>query len=202
MIEKPGQGEPAADRGIGARVTVKEIPPVTAEDSRDVKAALVQIVPIPAPGEATAGSLGTWLVSDALGAPQTFSFKGAAWRLALRPERHYKPYSLTLQRFTHEIYAGTDIPKNFASHVTLIDPQRSVNRDVTIYMNHPLRYRGETFYQSGFEKGDQVTVLQVVRNPTFLAPYVGCLVIGAGLLIQFSRHFIGFSRQRKAAVGI
>ena len=78
-------------------------------------------------------------------------------RSRLRPARYYKPYSVTLQKFTHERYAGTEIPKDFSSRVTLIDPERSVNRDVLIYMNHPLRYRGETFYQAGFEKDDRTT---------------------------------------------
>jgi cytochrome c biogenesis protein ResB len=89
--------------------------------------------------------------------------------IALRPMRYYKPYSVTLQKFTHERYAGTEIPKNFASRVTLSDPERIVNRDVLIYMNHPLRYRGETFYQAGFQKDDQATILQVVHNPSFIA---------------------------------
>ena len=45
-------------------------------------------------------------------------------RLMMRPARYYKPYSVTLQKFTHERYAGTEIPKNFASRITLIDPER------------------------------------------------------------------------------
>jgi len=32
-------------------------------------------------------------------------------------------------------------------------------------MNNPLRYHGETFYQSGFKPGDQTTILQIVTNP-------------------------------------
>ena len=145
-------------------------------------------------------SLGIWLVSDALGAPQTFSCGGRTWMLTLRPARYYKPYSVTLQRFTHERYAGTEIPKNFASRVTLIDPERSVDRDVLIYMNHPLRYRGETFYQAGFQKDDKATILQVVHNPSFLAPYIACVIVAAGLLVQFGYHLVGFSRKRRAAV--
>ena len=92
--------------------------------------------------------------------------------------RYYKPYSVTLQKFTHERYPGTEIPKNFASKITLNDPERAVNRDVLIYMNHPLRYRGETFYQAGFQKDDQASILQVVHNPSFIAPYVACVVVG------------------------
>ena len=128
-------------------IAVEPVPRATAVDERDVPSAAIEILP------KDGGSLGTWLVSDALGAPQTFACGGRTWMITLRPARYYKPYSVTLQKFTHEKYAGTEIPKNFSSKVTLIDPERSVNRDVLIYMNHPLRYRGETFYQAGFQKG-------------------------------------------------
>jgi hypothetical protein len=184
---------PIATQGPGAMIAVEPIPRTTAADERDVPAAAVEILP------KDGGSLGIWLVSDALGAPQTFSCGGKKWMIALRIARYYKPYSVTLQKFTHEKYAGTEIPKNFASKVTLIDPERSVNRDVLIYMNHPLRYRGETFYQAGFEPGDTATILQVVRNPSFLAPYIACVIVAAGLLVQFGFHLIGFARKRRAA---
>ena len=141
----------------------------------------IEIVPIDLASGAAAPSLGTWLVSDALGAPQTFSCAGRTWQIVMRPARYYKPYSVTLQKFTHERYPGTEIPKNFASRVTLIDPERAVDREVFIYMNHPLRYRGETFYQAGFQKDDSASILQVVRNPSFIAPYVACVVVAAGL---------------------
>ena len=78
--------------------------------------------------------------------------------------------------------------------------ERSVNRDVLIYMNHPLRYRGETFYQAGFQKDDSATILQVVHNPSFIAPYVACVIVAAGLLVQFGFHLVGFSRQRRRAI--
>ena len=125
-------------------------------------------------------SLGTWLVSDALGAPQTFDCAGRSFRLELRQARYYKPYSVTLQKFTHEKYAGTEIPKNFASRMSLIDSERATNRDVLVYMNHPLRYRGDTFYQAGFQKDDSASILQVVHNPGFATPYVACIVVAAG----------------------
>jgi hypothetical protein len=117
----------------------------------------------------------------------------------MRPERYYKPYSLTLQKFTHERYPGTQIPKNFATAAVLSDPERNESRDVLIYMNHPLRYRGETFFQSGFEKNDTATILQDVYNPSFVAPYVACVIVGAGLLYQFAYHFVGFLRRRKTS---
>jgi hypothetical protein len=193
LSEAGGNVRPIANQGPGAMIAVEPIPNTTAQDERDVPAAAIEILP------KSGGSLGTWLVSDALGAPQTFSCDGRTWMLAMRTARYYKPYSVTLQKFTHEKYAGTEIPKNFASKVTLIDPERNVNRDVLIYMNHPLRYRGETFYQAGFQQDDRATILQVVHNPSFLAPYVACIIVAAGLLWQFGYHLVGFARQKRRA---
>jgi hypothetical protein len=189
--EAGGARPPIANKGPGAQVAVEPLPRSTGMNDRDVVSAAVEIF-------ATEGSLGTWLVSDALGAPQTFATAGQTWQLAMRPARYYKPYSVTLQKFTHEKYAGTEIPKNFASTVTLVDPERSVNRNVLIYMNHPLRYRGDTYYQAGFERDDRTTILQVVRNPSFIAPYVACIVVAAGLLVQFGYHLVGFARRRRS----
>src|SRR5882762_1777328 len=192
MLSQAGSGaRPIANQGPGAMIAVEPIPRTTAQDERDVPAAAIEIQP------KDGGSLGTWLVTDALSAPQSVSCGDRTWKIAMRTARYYKPYSVTLQKFTHERYAGTDIPKNFASKVTLIDPERNVSRDVLIYMNHPLRYRGETFYQAGFQPGDRATILQVVHNPSFLAPYVACVIVAAGLLVQFGIHLVGFARKRR-----
>jgi hypothetical protein len=195
MLSEAGSGaRPIANQGPGALIAVEPAPGATGVDERDVPSAAIEILP------KDGGSLGTWLVSDALGAPQTFSCGDRTWMIALRPARYYKPYSVTLQKFTHERYAGTEIPKNFSSRVTLIDPERAVNRDVLIYMNHPLRYRGETFYQAGFQQDDRATILQVVHNPSFMAPYIACVIVAVGLLVQFGSHLVGFARKRRAAL--
>src|SRR5438045_5145957 len=159
MLSQAGEGaRPIANQGPGAMIAVEPAPLATGVDERDVPSAAIEILP------KDGGSLGTWLVSDALGAPQTFACGGRAWLVTLRPSRYYKPYSVTLQKFTHEKYAGTEIPRNFSSKVTLIDPERSVNRDVLIYMNPPLRSRAETFYQAGFQKADWATIVEVWHN--------------------------------------
>ena len=198
--ESSNSVQPIADRGVGAQVSVQSLARATAPDEQNVVSAVIEIIPIDFASGGTQVSLGRWLVSDALSAPQGFSWMNRTWQLILRPARYYKPYSITLQKFTHERYAGSEIPKNFASRVTLIDPDKSANRDVLIYMNHPLRYRGETFYQAGFQKDDSATVLQVVHNPTFLAPYVACIIVAAGLLVQFGYHLVGFARRRRMAI--
>jgi hypothetical protein len=66
-------------------------------------------------------------------------------------------------------------------------------------MNNPLRHDGYTFYQASFEPGnDQVTILQVVRNPSWLIPYIACSMMTLGLLVQFCIHLFAFIGQRRA----
>jgi hypothetical protein len=200
LSEAINGARPIANQGPGSQIAVRPLPRATGVDDRDVVTAAIEIVPIDFATGMASPSLGIWLVSDALGAPQTFSCAGRTWQLVMRLARYYKPFSVTLQKFTHEKYAGTEIPKNFASRITLIDPEHAVNRDVLIYMNHPLRYRGETYYQAGFQQDDSASILQVVHNPSFIAPYIACVIVAVGLLVQFGYHLVGFSRRRRAAL--
>ncbi len=184
-----------ATNGLGKRYSVRSLPRATRMNDRDVMTAVVEIVPTGG-GE----SLGTWLVSDVMAVAQDFKLDGADWSLQLRPTRYYKPFSMTLKDFTHEVYPGTRIPKNFSSTINLADEENNEHRQVTIYMNHPLRYLGDTFYQSGFEPDNTGTVLQVVRNPSYQAPYIACVIVSIGLIFQFTFHLVGFARRTKPAV--
>lgn len=175
------EGDPAspATAGLGTRIAVRPLPPVTADDQEDTHAALVE--PVAADGT----SYGTFLVSDALEGPQAFVHGGRTWRLALRRKRYDLPFSLTLKDFKHDKYPGTEIPKNFSSLVRLKDAARGDDRDILIYMNSPLRHAGLTFYQASFGKNDTLSVLSVVRNPSWTVPYLACLMVAAGLLWHF-----------------
>ena len=183
---------PASTQGIGPTVTVSEVPRVTEMEKRDVPSAIVEVV-------TPQGSLGTWLVSEFVEEPQDFTVNHRTYQLALRPRRHYKPYSIQLLKFQHDVYPGTDIPKNFSSRVSLQRPDTGEKREVLIYMNNPLRYAGETYYQSGFDPDNRGTILQVVHNPSWLTPYLSCVLVGVGLLVQFATHLFGFSFKRRTA---
>src|SRR5439155_13601469 len=102
-------------------------------------------------------NLGTYLVSLYLNGPQEVKVGDKAYLIELRFRRTYKPYSIQLLKFTHEKYTGTEVAKNFASRVRLIDPANHEDREVLIWMNHPLLYKGETLYQSGCKPSDQTT---------------------------------------------
>lgn len=129
-------------------------------------------------------SMGTWLLSVALN-PQDLEVGGRHYHVAMRLRRNYLPFTLTLKEFHHDKYPGTDIPKNFSSLVRLKDPQRNEDRDVLIYMNHPLRYRGYTFFQSSFGKGDTLSIFQVVQNPGWQIPYLACILVALGMAWHF-----------------
>lgn len=132
--------------------------------------------------------------------PQSVIAGGRKYTFELRPERTYFPFSLTLLKATHTVYEGTDIPKDFRSRVQLKNPQTGENREVEISMNHPLRYDGLTFYQYQMDAGQAAaeaghtpsSVLQVVHNPSWLTPYIGCGMVAAGLIIQFMFHLVRF----------
>ena len=179
MVPLAPGAEPMATTGPGSRFAVREEPPTSRDDERDSVAAYVEVL-------ADGKSLGTFLVSNAFGMPQHFTADGRQFRIELRQRRYYLPFSLTLKEFRHDVYPGTDIPKNFSSLVRLNDPARGEDRDVKIFMNHPLRYGGKTFYQASFGKNDTMSVLQVVRNPGWLLPYLACVLVGAGLLVHFA----------------
>ena len=183
----------AATQGVGPQILATLQPLTFKQDERNLPAAYVELT-------GPDGPLGTWLVSPPL-EPQHFDFAGRTWKIALRFARHYQPYSLSLLKFSHDRYAGTEIPKNFSSRLRLATPDGRVDREVLIYMNNPLRYAGLTFYQAGFANNDTTTVLQVVRNPSWLIPYIACGVMTLGLGWQFGLHLIGFvGKRRRLAV--
>src|SRR4029453_1929035 len=110
------------------------------------------------------------------------------YTVELRPKRDYKPYSVELLEFRQEYYPGTRKPKDYISDVHLSDPERNEERDARISMNVPLRHRGETLYQSEIMFVGSGTVLQVVRNPGVLLPYIACTMISLGMLVHFGIH--------------
>ena len=130
--------------------------------------------------------------------PGKFTYKGKPYEIVMRPIRYYKDFTIQLLDFTHDRYLGTEIPKNFSSRVRLKNAESGEDREVLIYMNNPLRYGGETYYQGGFEPGDTVSILQVVRNPSWLTPYIACVLVSLGLVVQFMYHLVGFAKKRSA----
>lgn len=184
--------QPVANQGFGTSVVIVPEKLTYKPNERNIPSAYIEIV-------APEGSQGIWLASQMLAQAQTFQYAGKTWEIAFRQTRTYKPFALTLLKFTHDKYPGTEIPKNFSSRVRLKSDDGKEDREALIFMNNPLRYGGYTFYQAGFDNNDTTTVLQVVRNPGWLLPYIACVAMGLGLCIQFGITLAGFIRKRSAA---
>lgn len=188
----PGAPPSMATVGAGADMVAEPAPVTYSEDQNNWPTGFIELA-------GPEGTLGVWLVSTMLEEPQGFTYQGRTWQLSLRSRRSYLPFTLTLVKFTHDIYPGTDIPKNFASTVHLRGDDGQNDRTVVISMNSPLRFGGYAFYQAGYANNDHTSILQAVRNPSWQIPYVSCGMIALGLVVQFGIGLSGFFRRRAAA---
>ena len=223
-LETKGRGadaetlKPAATNGSGKFGHVVSRPEIKDDKlGRNFQWAVIEIIE-------DGKSLGTWLASARLN-PGEFEIGGQKWRVAMRNERYYLPYTMQLVRAKQEVYQGTTQAREFASRVQILNPETKEDRGADITMNNPLRYAGLTFYQSTMDQGERgpgtaallealtgrpraefagmeekeggrSSGLQVVGNPSMLAPYTGCLLVGFGMLWQFLFHLTGFLAKR------
>ena len=185
-----------ANKGIVERIDLQVIeqPVDYSQNAINTATAFIEIL------DASDKSLGVWLVSNVIDErfpPQIIQTDSQNLELALRFKRYYHPFTVELVDFTHEKYPGTEIPYNFSSEVFVNDLNQNKKQKALIYMNHPLRYGGLTFYQASFANEDTTSILQVVKNPGWLLPYISVLLMGLGMCFQFGMHFIQFSRKDK-----
>ncbi len=193
---EPGDTNPATvGRGLTNFAEYrKEISGVSTDPKMDAPSAYVTIF-----RKGTEESLGTYLLSR-FNKPDTLELDGKTYSIALRNTRYYKSFSVKLNKFSFDRYVGTNKPKNYSSDIRLVDPANEVDREYHIAMNEPLRYGGETFYQGGFiEETEKTTILQVVRNPGWLIPYISCIMVTLGMTIHFGIYLIAFLRKVRIA---
>jgi hypothetical protein len=222
-------GPPLTTNGVAVNFDFAPAPEIKTMDDKNIPTALIEInsaqgplgewivsgwtadsAMIDAMQQAYASQLGLDMarqITGELTQPQTVVAAGKKYTFVLRPERNNLPFSLTLLHATNSYYAGTDIPKDFRSRVQLQNARTGENREVEIYMNAPLRYDGLTFYQYQMTAGElaenagltPTSVLQVVQNPGWLTPYIGCALVAAGLVTQFLFHLGAFIAKRKTS---
>ena len=219
---------PVTTNGVAQHFDFRTAPDVTAMDEKNIPTAKIEIVTSNGSlgewvasgwsgdegmADAVRGSYARQMgaqmagvIAQRLTAPQTVAVGGKQFTFTLRPERIYTPFSLTLLKATHSVYPGTDIPKDFRSRVRLQNPRTGEDRELEIFMNTPLRYAGLTFFQYQMAAGEAAmsagempsSTLQVVRNPGWVTPYAGCILVALGLVVQFMIHLVGFISKRRA----
>lgn len=178
-----------ANKGHGLDYIVEEVRPGSGTDMDskvDLSAAYVAIK------DNSGAELGTYLLGlifSAQNESETITVDGKSYDVALRFKRTYKPYKFQLTDVRKDDYIGTDTARNYSSDVRLVDETRNVDRNVHIWMNNPLRFAGETFYQSGYHRDPMTqiegTTLQVVTNTGWMIPYVACMIVAIGMLAHF-----------------
>ena len=196
---EPAESPATAGRGLHRVALPKRATTGVDQDMMDFPSAYVNLK-----DKTTGKSLGTYLTSTWLSylgcQPDTVTIAGKTYQISLRPRRTYRDYTIALNKFEHKVFVGTDVAKDFRSFITLADPGTGENLKTEIYMNHPLRYRGQTFYQSGVPSLARGTILQVVRNFAWRLPYIACAMVAVGMLIHFGIMLVNFIT--KQGIGI
>ena len=192
--QKDDQPPNPATAGFGTRLIAQAVRASSGADSDgtiDLAAAYVKLTE-----KGTGTQIGTFLLAQQMAMQdlaEEVRLDNKTYQLSLRFERDYKDYQLRLHDVVKEDYAGTDVPRHYASDMNILDTKRNIDQDVKVWMNNPVRYAGETFYQSGYRKipagpaGKEVEIstIQVVENTGWMIPYVSCMLVMIGLLAHF-----------------
>lgn len=131
--------------------------------------------------------------------PEVVEVGDETYNVYLRYKRNYKPYSVTLTDVSKEDYEGTSTPRDYSSEIILKDSENDQQLEARVWMNNPLRYGGETFYQSNYgmlRDGREFTALSVVTNTGWMIPYVSCMIVAVGMLAQFLMTLTRFLNRR------
>lgn len=198
-----------ANKGVGLEVAAKEVAKSGGADSdMNLRSAYVELI-----DRKSDESLGTFMVSQLLSdrmmlVPGRYpndefdsvTIDGDSYDVGLRFHREVKDYWVQLEDVRRINYSGTETPRDYSSFVRIIDPKTGEDRKERVWMNNPLRYRGETFYQHNYTplpSGKEMTGIQVVRNSGWLIPYVACSITALGMLAHFLGTLTRFLRRRE-----
>ncbi|TWT76812.1 Cytochrome c biogenesis protein CcsA [Planctomycetes bacterium CA13] len=198
-----------ADQGVGTEVVAEQIAKAGgAMGAINVPAAYVELV-----DKQSGESMGTHMLSQLLSDRQmlmpgetipdefdSIAVDEAVYDIGLRYHREVKPYWVQLQDVRQITYSGTTTPRDYSSFIRIVDTETGEDRKERVWMNNPLRYRGETFYQSNYDtlpSGKEITGIQVVRNSGWLIPYVACSIAALGMLAHFFGTLMRFLARRR-----
>ena len=200
LSDRQPDQETLANAGFGKDLYVSQERAGAGADSDsavDVAACYVTLL-----RKGTKDELGTYMLTQRLDRPEEFEFEEKKYRLFLRFRHNPKPYAITLIDVARKNYVGTNTPQDYHSDIRLTDskhPGEGIKK--RIWMNNPLRYAGETFYQSKYDirGGREITVLQIVKNRGWMIPYVSCMLVIIGMLAHFAVTLARFLNRRSAA---
>ncbi|MEM7475185.1 MAG: cytochrome c biogenesis protein CcsA, partial [Planctomycetota bacterium] len=133
---------------------------------------------------------------------ETAEIDGRSFEMAIRYRQERKPYDVYLKDVERINYSGSATARDYSSVIVITDRETGVSQEDKAWMNNPIRYRGETFYQSRYNKipiSDERTIettgLQVVANAGWVIPYVCCMMAFWGMAAHFGGTFLRFAKR-------
>ncbi|MCC7390011.1 MAG: cytochrome c biogenesis protein ResB [Phycisphaerales bacterium] len=115
--------------------------------------------------------------------PTPLEVGGKPLMLQYGPVRIELPFTMKLEDFRKMDYPGSEMAMAYESDVQ-VTPDNGAPQAFKIHMNHPYKQDGWKVYQSGF-LGEDVTVLQVTRDPGLVPMYLACTSLCIGILVTF-----------------
>lgn len=140
-----------------------------------------------------------------------FNFDGLDFKIAYGNKTIELPFSIHLNKFILERYAGSESPSSYASEVTVIDNRTNVRKNHRIFMNNILDYNSYRFFQSSYDQDEKGTILSVNHDfwGTWIS-YIGYILMTIGFIITLfnkqsrfltlRRRIIEIRKERKAIV--
>ncbi|MFZ4521389.1 MAG: cytochrome c biogenesis protein CcsA [Bacteroidales bacterium] len=142
---------------------------------------------------------------------QDYNIGGLVFNIGYGEQPIELPFSIRLNDFILDRYAGSMSPSSYASEITLIDSRKNLKEDHRIFMNNVLDYNMYRFFQSSYDPDEKGTILSV--NHDFygtLVTYAGYILLTLGFILSLfnkNSRFHYLSRkigeiriQRKSAV--
>ncbi len=183
--------------GLGKFSVAKQLPAVTGmEENNDVSAVYVDLLE-KASQKVIQSLLVSQNASELRGVPlaEAATVDGNDYQFYLRFQRSYQPYSVKLIDVSRTNYIGTTTPRDYRSVIQISEPGSDETEEFSVWMNNPLRFKGETFYQTGHQDlgaGKEMTTLSVVNNQGWMLPYIACMIAMFGMFAQFGQTLFRF----------
>ncbi|MCX6296300.1 MAG: cytochrome c biogenesis protein CcsA, partial [Bacteroidetes bacterium] len=132
-----------------------------------------------------------------------FDFDGVKFKVAYGKNTIELPFSIHLNDFILERYAGSQSPSSYASEVTVVDSRSGTNLNHRIYMNNILDYDNFRFFQSSYDQDEKGTVLSVNHDfwGTWVS-YLGYILLAVGFILTLFNKHSRFLMLRRGIVDI
>lgn len=114
-----------------------------------------------------------------------FSAGGKRYVLAYGDKQVPLGFTVKLNRFRLGYYPGSERPRSFESHVSIVDATTGREQSRVISMNHPTKYGGYSFFQSRYRMGSDQTIsfLSVSRDPGMWVVFAGYIATMVGMVL-------------------